>query len=122
MFAGKITSAADAVEPGSRFDASKPQGVLYRGRYIKEGYFRSLELLKRVAEQHQLRLTEVALRWCQHHSILTPEDGMILGASSAEQLEQNIVDCEKGPLPEEVVKALDEAKNLVGLDVSTYWR
>jgi len=122
MLAGKMTSAADAVEPGSRFDASKPQGVLYRGRYVKEGYFRSLELLKRVAEEHKLRLTEIALRWCQHHSILTPEDGIILGASSAEQLEQNIVDSEKGPLPEEVVKALDEARNLVGLDVSTYWR
>lgn len=60
-----------------------------------------------------MRLTEIALRWCQHHSVLTPEDGIIIGASSKEQLEQNCVDSAKGPLPDDVVKALDEACRLV---------
>ena len=35
-------------------------------------------------------------------------DAIIIGASSAKQLEGNLVDFEKGPLPEDVVKALDE--------------
>lgn len=43
-------------------------------------------------ETHGLGLTEIALRWCQHHSALTPTDGIILGASSAAQLEQNLTD------------------------------
>lgn len=73
-------------------------------------------------EKHNLRLTEVALRWCQHHSVLTPSDGIILGASSAKQLEQNCKDSGKGPLPEEVVAALDKARRIVGLDVPPYWR
>ena len=73
-------------------------------------------------EKHQLRLTEIALRWVQHHSALTPEDGIILGASSVTQLKQNLEDSEKGPLPEEVVKALDEARLIVGASVPTYWR
>ena len=42
--------------------------------------------------KHQLKLAEVALRWVQHHSVLTPADGIILGASSALQLEDNCVD------------------------------
>ena len=67
-------------------------------------------------------MTEIALRWCQLHSVLTPEDGVILGASSAAQLEQNCVDSEKGPLPEEVLKALDQAKLIVGAEAPTYWR
>lgn len=49
---------------------------------------------------------------------------MLLGASSAAQLEQNCQDCEKGPLPEAVVQALDEACQLVKLHGSApmYWR
>ncbi len=73
-------------------------------------------------EKHQLRLTEIALRWCQHHSALTPEDGIILGASSVAQLKQNLKDSEKGPLPEDILKALDEARLIVGASAPTYWR
>lgn len=73
-------------------------------------------------EKRNLRLTEIALRWCQHHSALTPEDGVILGASSAAQLEQNCADSEKGPLPEEVLKAIEQAKLIVGAEAPTYWR
>lgn len=58
----------------------------------------------------------------QHHSSLTPSDGVILGASSAAQLEQNCEDCEKGPLPQEVLEALDEAYKVVGFDAPPYWR
>ncbi|KAI0934347.1 hypothetical protein AcV5_006218 [Taiwanofungus camphoratus] len=109
FFAGKIT-APDADAPkGGRFDPNSKMGTMYRARYLKGGYFEALNYLKPIAEKYQLRLTEIALRWCQHHSALTPEDGIILGASSAGQLEQNCLDSEQGPLPEEVVKALDEA-------------
>lgn len=73
-------------------------------------------------EKHNLRLTEIALRWLQHHSALTPEDGVILGASSAAQLEQNCTDSEKSPLPEDVVAAVDEAAKIVGADAPPYWR
>jgi len=46
-----------------------------------------------------------------NHSLLKREygDAIIIGASNAKQLEQNLVDLEKGPLPEEVVQALDQA-------------
>ncbi|KDR73431.1 hypothetical protein GALMADRAFT_212339 [Galerina marginata CBS 339.88] len=36
-------------------------------------------------------------------------DAIIIGASSLKHIEENLVDLEKGPLPEEVVKVLDEA-------------
>jgi aflatoxin B1 aldehyde reductase len=59
-----------------------------------------------------------------HHSQLTPEDGIILGASSAAQLKQNCEDCEKGPLPQDVVAALDEAARVFVAhgNAPTYWR
>lgn len=41
--------------------------------------------------------------------------------SSFEQLEGNLKDCEKGPLPEGVVKALDEAWMTAKADQPNYW-
>jgi aflatoxin B1 aldehyde reductase len=63
-----------------------------------------------VAKKHGLSEAECALRWMTNHSLLKREfgDAIIIGASSAAQLEENLVNLEKGPLPEDVVKALDE--------------
>ncbi|KAB5594118.1 hypothetical protein CTheo_2455 [Ceratobasidium theobromae] len=97
-------------------------GKPHRPRFVTENYSKAFESLKAVAAAHNLRLTEVALRWCQHHSVLTPEDGIIFGASSVAQLEQNCTDSAKGPLPNEVVNALDEAWNEVGAQCPLYWR
>ncbi|KII88575.1 hypothetical protein PLICRDRAFT_41761 [Plicaturopsis crispa FD-325 SS-3] len=125
FFSGNVASSNPSDAPqGGRFDPSTAQGRLYRSRYINAGHFEALELLKGVAAKHGLRLTEIALRWCQHHSVLTPSDGIILGASSAAQLEQNCADSEQGPLPEEVVTALDEAYMIVKRSghAPRYWR
>lgn len=66
----------------------------------------------------------MALRWLQHHSALTLEDGIIIGASSKEQLEMNGEDSLKGPLDDEVVEALNEARRIVVAHGSapSYWR
>ncbi|KAH7926385.1 Aldo/keto reductase [Leucogyrophana mollusca] len=124
LFAGKVLSIEGAAPEGGRFDPSSPMGKMYRARYLQEGYLKAIELVKGAGDKHGLRLTEIALRWIQHHSILTPEDGVILGASSAAQLEQNCADSEKGPLPEDVLQALDEACRIVKAHGSTptYWR
>ena len=63
-----------------------------------------------MAKKHGLSEAECALRWMTNHSLLKREfgDTIIIGASSAAQLEENLVNLEKGPLPEEILKALDE--------------
>ncbi|TFK54931.1 Aldo/keto reductase [Heliocybe sulcata] len=122
FFAGKIPASSADAPKGGRFDPSSRMGEMYRARYFREGYFKAMDILKPVAEKHSLRLTEIALRWCQHHSVLTPEDGIILGASSAEQLDMNCADSEKGPLPDDVLQALDEAWSTVIPQAPTYWR
>lgn len=48
-------------------------------------------------------------------------DGVIIGVSSYGQLESNLKDLEKGPLPEEVVKALDEAWLITKPTTPNYW-
>ncbi|KAJ7109329.1 Aldo/keto reductase [Mycena epipterygia] len=121
LFAGKVTSVTDAPTAG-RFDPSSASGKLYRDRYMKNGNFDALNHLKEVAAQYNLRLTEIALRWCQHHSVLSEGDGVVLGASSASQLKQNCEDSVKGPLPDAIVTAIDEAWEISRGTASTYWR
>ncbi|KAJ7470717.1 Aldo/keto reductase [Mycena latifolia] len=121
LFAGKLSSPSDVPTTG-RFNPSTPSGKMYRDRYLKNGNFDALNHLKEVAAQHDLRLTEIALRWCQHHSILGSEDGVILGASSASQLKQNCEDSAKGPLPDAIVAAVEEAWEISRGTASTYWR
>jgi len=40
---------------------------------------------------------------------------------STNYIEQNLIDLDKGPLPDEVVKALDEAWEVVRPMMSKYW-
>jgi aflatoxin B1 aldehyde reductase len=101
----------DTVEKGSRFDPDRVQGKSYRQRYWNDSMFDALDIVRDAAGKHGLTEIECALRWLTHHSMLKQEagDAIIIGASSKEQLESNLVDLEKGPLPQDVVEALDTA-------------
>lgn len=112
LFSGKIKSA-DVVPADGRFsDQTKRIGEMYRKRYFRDSTFEALKIIEPVAQKHNLTMLEIALRWCVHHSALNTKkgnDGIIIGVSSLSQLESNLTDLEKGPLPEDVVKALDDA-------------
>ncbi|OCK93246.1 uncharacterized protein K441DRAFT_662032 [Cenococcum geophilum 1.58] len=80
------------------------------GSYGNGEYFAVMELLDPVIEKYGLMLRECALRRLAHHSLLGEEKGnaVLIGASSVAHLESNLVGLEKGPLPDEVVGALDK--------------
>jgi len=122
FFAGGISSENDTVSPGSRFDPNRIQGQSYRKRYWNTHYFAALDHLRPVAEAHGLALAEVALRWMTHHSLLRKDhgDAILIGASSVRHIEQNLLDFEKGPLPDDMVKALDEAWEMVKPNAGHY--
>ena len=98
-------------EEGSRFDPKRPQGQNYRSRYWKDEYFDALDIVRAAVSKHGISEAEAALRWITNHSLLKKEhgDAVIIGASSAKQLEENLANLEKGPLPEDILKAFDEA-------------
>lgn len=110
-----------------RFSAvSDRQGEVYRKRYFRQPVFEALKLIEDAIAPHGLTMIETGLRWVVHHSQLKMRskggnDGIIVGVSSFEQLQGNLKDLEKGPLPEEVVQALDEAWKLVKADSTPYW-
>lgn len=123
LFSGKIKSA-DIPSEGRYSDSAK-SGEMYRKRYFKDATFDALRLIEQAAEKHSLTMLEIGLRWCTHHSALKMQnggrDGVIIGVSSLGQLESNLKDLEKGPLPDDVVKTLDEAWLITKATTPNYW-
>ncbi|KAK9236968.1 NADP-dependent oxidoreductase domain-containing protein [Lipomyces kononenkoae] len=100
-----------SLEQGSRFDPQTTQGKSYRARYWNDTTFDALEIIRSVSQKYELTEAECALRWMMHHSKLRRElgDAVIIGASSTKHLQENLIDLEKGPLPDEILEALDHA-------------
>ncbi|KAG8859561.1 hypothetical protein FRB96_004445 [Tulasnella sp. 330] len=111
MLTGKYLSKDD--EKSGRF-AGEGVAEIYAKRYWKDQTFAALNVINDAAKTHELSMIEVALRWAQHHSALNMRtkggnDGIVIGASSLDQLQQNLEYFTKGPLPEDVVQACDKA-------------
>jgi len=124
FFTGRYGSLDDTVEAGSRFDPQKVQGQNYRRRYWNEPYFKAMASIDAVAKAHKLTMAEIALRWISHHALMSRQhgDSVLIGASSTKHIEQNMIDLEKGPLPQDIVMVLDEAWVSVKPYASDYFR
>lgn len=125
LFSGKIKSADIDPADFSRFSTKSSTGANYRGRYFKESTFKALQTVEKAIEKHPgLTMIEVALRWVVHHSQLNIKggnDGILIGISSHDQLVSNLDNLEKGPLPDDVVAALDDAWKIAKPDAPNYW-
>ncbi|KAL4971886.1 NADP-dependent oxidoreductase domain-containing protein [Aspergillus desertorum] len=125
VLAGSYKSPA--LPEQGRFSAQNPTGQRYRDRYFKETTFAAVRIIEAAASRHGLTMAECAFRWLRHHSALRlaadgdGDDGIVIGVSSLAQLEGNLADLEKGPLPVGVVEALDEAWTLTRGDAVKYW-
>lgn len=123
LLSGKIKSA-DQVPTEGRFSDEAFSGKVYRSRYYRDGIFKAVQKIDEAAGAAGLTMVETALRWMVHHSALKIKggnDGILIGASSLEQLDANLTALEKGPLPEAVLAAVDEAWYLAKADTSNYW-
>jgi len=119
LLTGKY-SDPDARPSAGRF-ALKPT---YGDRYWKEGHFRAVQVIRRACEKKGTAMAESAFRWIRHHSLLQGAngDGMILGATSLEQLEKNLKGCEGGTAPAEVIAAFDQAWEIARPHCQRYFR
>ncbi|KAK5872666.1 hypothetical protein PBY51_013345 [Eleginops maclovinus] len=100
----------------------------YRNRYLKQCQFEAIHLvieaLETVYGSEKPTMTSAALRWMYHHSQLKGDlgDGVIIGMSSIDQLQQNLAAAEEGPLDERVVTTFNDAWNLVAHECPNYFR
>ncbi|KAJ3937098.1 MAG: Aldo/keto reductase [Lentinula lateritia] len=128
FFTGRYSSSEDDVGEGTRFDPSAYETKVMLNtqtytRYWNKHYFEATSAVRAIADAHELSMAEVALRWLCHHSVLKRDfgDSVLIGASSLKHVKQNLVDLEKGPLPENVIEALDKGWETVRPYASSYY-
>lgn len=119
LLSGKQLNFEDAPEPG-RFARLKS----YRDRYWKQSYFDALGEIKRACDAENVPMAEAAYRWLVHHSNMSAGlgDGILLGASRIEQMEQNMAAATKGKLPQSILDAMDEAWDIARPDSPAYFK
>ena len=125
VLSGKYQSK-EYSDDGGRFSSSNTSfGAMYRDRYFRDDNFEALKVIQPIADKLDLTLLEIAFRWLVHHSKLKVKDGndgVVIGISSLSQLDSNLNNLEKGPLPDELVKAFDDAWNIAKAVVAPYFR
>ena len=98
----------------------------YLPRFYTDGNFLALERIRAACEGAGMTMVEATYIWLLRHSALRPNDGLLLGASSLDQLEANLVACEKAketPLPDDVREAFDSAWGVTKNEKPfKYWR
>ncbi|KAI0277213.1 Aldo/keto reductase, partial [Russula aff. rugulosa BPL654] len=127
LAAGFLTGRISSREDVSRMDnisnsANSWLSPVLQERYLNDSQFEAMRVVTAAAEKADTTLAEIGYRWLQHHSALSPTDGIIFGSSTPAHLKSNMESVMKGPLPEEVVSALDTAYKIVGHDAPQYWR
>lgn len=117
---GKIQDGRYA-NPGIWTDA-------YLKRYWKKPLFDLLDKLRTTLDhiygKGKVSLVDASLRWMYHHSKMDGAhgDAVIVGASSAKHLEENLKSTKHGPLHEDVVKVFEEAWGQIKSDCPDYFR
>lgn len=98
-----------ATKPSSRYTPGVPAAAMWTKMYKENPkMLNAIDAINESAEKNGLTALEASLRWVVHHAPLRPGDGVILGARNREQLEENVSAIKKGPLPEELVKCMDD--------------
>lgn len=119
LLTGKQLDFDKAPEPG-RFARLKS----YRDRYWKQSYFDAIGEIKKACDAENIPMAEAAYRWLVNHSMMRTElgDGILLGASRIEQMQQNMVAASKGELPQSILDAMDSAWEIAKPDSPAYFK
>lgn len=119
LLTGKQLTFDTAPEEG-RFSRLKS----YRDRYWKQSYFDAINEIKSACDKEGIAMVEAAYRWLINHSMLSEAegDGILLGASRIEQMDQNLIAAQKGVLPQSILGAMDAAWEIAKPDSPAYFK
>eukprot|EP00298_Acanthocystis_sp_HF-20_P018909 c22065_g1_i1.p1 GENE.c22065_g1_i1~~c22065_g1_i1.p1 ORF type:complete len:362 (-),score=111.82 c22065_g1_i1:76-1113(-) len=121
MLTGKHNGMMEQGPTDGRFKGNQN----YQNRYWKPSFFKAMDLVKEACDRANLTMTEASFIWLQSHSKLSSahNDGIILGVSSLNHLESNMKACSlTQTLPDDVLKALNDAWDIVKGDCPPYFR
>ena len=98
-----------------RWDPNGRVGAIYRHQYDKHKLVEALSEWESIANDAGMSKAALAYRWVMYNSMLDPElgDGIIIGASRPQQLEQTLRDIECGQLEASFAERIDTVWDLV---------
>ena len=119
LLTNKYSSYEEA--PGKGRFSYRPN---YQKRYWKKEFFDALKLLKTECEKYEIGITEAALRWLSHSSMLKDirKDAVIIGISKTDHLNMNLESIEKEVLPEGLISSFDLAWDICKEEAPEYFR
>ena len=101
----------------------------YLPRFYTPSNFQALELIQSACDDAGIPMVEAAYRWLLRHSALGSDDGILIGASSMQQLEENLKGCGHArdeALPQTLLDAYEQAWETIRSDGDNepfpYWR
>lgn len=113
-------------DPGEAMKGRFKDNQNYLPRFYTPANFAAIHLIHQACDKEGISMVEATYRWLLRHSALGDNDGVLLGASSLAQLNENLSACaaakEKGPLSEGILKAFDEGWKLTKEGAFPYWR
>jgi aflatoxin B1 aldehyde reductase len=116
MAGGLLVKTPEYIEQGKgRWNPETPSGLIFRHNYNKPEYMQMLREYGALSEKSAVSRLGLAYRWVRYHSSLDGSlgDEMIIGGTTAEQLEEGIKELDKGSLEPWVVQRLEELWNMV---------
>ena len=119
LLTGKHAPGGDV--PAGRFK-DNPN---YLPRFYTDANFAALQAIAAACNAAGVAVLDATYAWMLRHSALGEADGLLLGASSLEQLDANLGACAKaadGALPPPVVAAFDAAWATTKDGAFAYWR
>lgn len=123
LLSGRYSSIEDAQSlTKGRFSPEYHNHHLYVNRYFNEENFQAIAKFSKCATDYKMTLLELSLSWFRHHSKLINGDAIVFGASSLNQLDEDLIAFSKGPLNEEILDVIDECADITRHVEAQYYR
>ncbi len=128
LAAGLLTGKHKRVdEDGAVMKGRFKNNPNYLPRFYTKENFDALDLIKDACDKEGISLLQATFKWLSRHSALAEQDGILLGASSINQLEQNLEAClaasmDDSPLSADILQAFDDAWKITKEAPFPYWR
>ena len=113
MLSGKHSRDSQESRRGGRFRNDTQWGKIYQERFMLDAHFDGMDIIKKACEKEKISCVNAALRWMKHHSVLSGDDAIIIGASKMQHFSANVSALDEGKLPESVVQAYEKAWKII---------
>lgn len=116
---GFLTKNKEQIAEGAgRFKRGEFIGDMYSEMYAKDSFLEALSEWADIAKEEGVTRADLAYRWMRYSSPLKHEqgDGIIIGASSVDQLKETLSSINGGPLSDKAVKRIDEVWKKIAKD------